>query len=277
MQKEELDKADIFKKLNMDAKKAREYKHHNQINLILKNRLNDIGRFFMEADLNHNGQMNYEKFEASLRKLGINENILTENDIKHLFQKNKHDDYSIDYRKLIDDLKSFTFIQEEAYREDGGQSLLFEQKQESNKLKMNLIKRATLSKLLLNDIDENLLNEDGTTKDGINIIDCRGLPVNQLQNYFEKSRKVVRSLKRYFPDKNEFKDHLIKTLKIDPEKLDNKSISKKELKKLIENLFNNFDDDKHLSKKDFQGFFSTFIYNKHGYTNFNEILYTIFE
>ena len=60
----------ILKKLESDAKKTRQNKHMNQVNLVLKNKFNLISIGLHSADLNKAGYVNFEKFEESIKRLG---------------------------------------------------------------------------------------------------------------------------------------------------------------------------------------------------------------
>jgi len=45
---------------------------------VLKNKLNELALNFVKSDPNKQGYINQEKFAENIRKLGINEKVITE-------------------------------------------------------------------------------------------------------------------------------------------------------------------------------------------------------
>ena len=57
----------------------------------------------------------FEKLEQTLKKLAISEKILTDDDIRNIFNQHKLDEHKFDYKGFIDKLKDFEFVPENLY------------------------------------------------------------------------------------------------------------------------------------------------------------------
>ena len=106
---------ELIKTLQRGANDARERQHQNQLNLILKNKLKEIGGSVKEADQLRQGFIVFEKLEQTLKKLAISEKILTDDDIRNIFNQHKLDEHKFDYKGFIDKLKDFEFVPENLY------------------------------------------------------------------------------------------------------------------------------------------------------------------
>jgi len=218
----------------------------NQVNLVLKNKIHQLVNGFLQADTNSVGYVSYEKFVENVNRLGINQHIVSDQDIRFLFNKFKRDDqHTINYKAFIDSLKNFRFSYEEMYTE------------------FNSTKKKK---------PEHLPEEI----EGFHIVDCRNLPYNRLLDYWGKTQRVNDAIKRYFPNKTDLNDYLSKTLQVDKDQVDKVYMNQQEMKNLVDSLFKNFDTS-YLMNSDFEGFLSSFIYNRHGYTNLKEFCRTVYE
>jgi len=254
MKIEEIYKGDdnLIKKLEKDAQRTRNNRHWNQVNLVLKNKLGQIISGLLAADTESLGYLSPEKFKEIIKRLSISENIVSEQDIKGLFEKYKHkDSMTINYKAFVDSLKNFSFDYESMYNEMSNSPLRFKE-------------------------DRRGITLPEETKEGVNIIDCRTLPYDQMLNYWGRSRRVSDDIKRYFPTKNDLQDYFSKCLKINKENVDDSYVSQKQLQKIVNHIFKNFDHSG-LSKEDFEGFLSSCLYNKQGYTNLQQVCRTVYE
>lgn len=249
----ERDDNNLIKKLEDNAKHSREVKHMNQTNLVLKNHINQIANNLLEADPNLAGYVNYEKFEEAIKKLAINESIVSGKDIKNLFEKYKSDPHTINYKSFLDVLRKFHFQYDEAYKEQEAPS--------SGRR---------------NSVHAVSTNEDGLNSNEIAIVDCRTLPYHSIVSYLGKTRRVNRAIKRFFPTKQDFYAYLSDTLHVEKDKVEEKYVNRRELKGLINGLFNNFDEGD-IVKSDFEGFLSSFLFNQQGDTNLHEVARLIYE
>lgn len=255
MQKDDIENNDLLTYLAEDARKAREAKHQNQIKMILKNRLQDLNNYLYVQDPNHTGEINYEKFSQCVRKLGINEQIILEKDIKELFEKHRINQHNTDYREVLRDLRDFRFEHDDVYQHH----------EES-------LKKKQKSHLGLTDQMFLIPAEKETP---VNIVDIRELPANTVAKFYDKNTRISRHLKRLFPTRKALEDYASEVLGAEKDKVANKAFSKTELKTFFDTIFNKV--DLNLTKRDLEGFFSTFMFNRHGLTDFNEIAYTIYE
>jgi hypothetical protein len=113
-------------------------------------------------------------------------------------------------------------------------------------------------------------------KDEPNILDCRELTCDQLTKNYERLTYISRALMDRFPDKESFKTHLATKLDLKEENLDNHNFTHQEFKNVMDNIIQSFGSLR-LKKHDIEGFYSSFLYNKHGYVNIQEIAKTLYE
>lgn len=224
---------------------------------MLKNRAQDLNNLFYAADPTHTGEIGYEKFEQCIRKLGINENVLLEKDVKKFFEKHRINQHNSDYRELLKDLRDFQFQYDEVYKHHI----------EGSPQEMKKPHRKSRSEPFIAPLT---LKEEKA-----DIVDIRELPANKIQSYYNKSRRVARHLKRLFPTKKQFEEFSAQLLSIEPDNVRNKPFSKTEVKNLFDTIFSKIDAN--FTKIDYEGFYSSFLYNQQGYTDLKEMTYTIYE
>ena len=113
-------------------------------------------------------------------------------------------------------------------------------------------------------------------KDDINIVDCRTLPYSTVYTYLGKKRRISRLIQKFFPRKEDLKTYFAQTLKISVDDTETHLLSKNEAKDAVLNLFKKLDIS-NLTNRDFEGFLSSFIYNKQNYTKMNDIVNGVYE
>jgi len=247
VQKEELAKTNIISQLQDDAKKAREIKRMNQLKLVLKNRIPDIRQAILELDRDRSGYVNHFKFEQALQRLRINQNIISSQDIADVFEKFKTDSTKLNYRDFLEHLQEYTFDYDKEYID-----LAITPKKKKH---------------------ANLSPEDFMPKT-LDIVDCRNLPLNMIENYYARSKKVGRAIQQFLPNKEALNEYVSKRLNI--QDAENGYVSMKEFKGLVKDMFNKF-EVKHIDQRDLEGFLSSILYNKHGMTTMKEVGHTIYE
>jgi len=252
LQKERLEDDNVIKRLEENARKARETKHMNQVTLILKNKLPEIALGFNLIDPNRKGYTTYDCFEQNIKKLGLDSHLISENDIKALFKKNTRDNHTINYRTFLENLKNFNFYYEEAYKEHENQP-------HSVEIKQYVSAPAPVKK-----------------EEGISIVDIKNVPYSTVYTFLGKKRRISRLIQKFFPKKQDLKTYFSQTLNLPLETAESHVLSQKEAKDAVMNLFKKLDIN-NLSNRDFEGFLSTFIYNKHHETEVKEILNGIYE
>lgn len=253
IQKEDIEKQGLLGYLQEDAARARQIKHENQVKLILKNRLSELNTNFFTEDQAQAGNVNYEKFEKVLKKLGISESVVTENDFKSIFERHKVDQHNMNYRGFLNELNDFKFNPDDIYKQ--------QVPKETSRPGLERSKTATTMYR--------------PRPDPIAVVDARNMPFPTLENFFTKNMRIGRHLKRLFPHKKDFMEYAAKALNVDTEKAKDQCLSNEELKTFFGSIFDKIDAN--FSKRDFEGFYSSFIYNRNGYTDLNEVGYTIYE
>ena len=217
-------------------KQAKEIKRANQVQLVFKNRVKDLKRVFEENDTNNTGLLNFEDFQEAVRKLRISDTVLCEQDIQEIYEKNKGENSKIEINSFLENLKNFNYDYQKADKE---------------------------------------LKSFQTPPKGPKIMDCRDLSFNQIENVHTKSRNVGKVIQKLFPTKADFTRYLEQTMNLSKDEVENLHVSKPQFNEIVDSLFNKF-DVKYLTPGDFQGFLTSVLYNKNGYTNFNEITNTIY-
>ena len=84
-------------------------RHHDQMNHILKNKLNQIARVCVDTDYRKNGHIDYKSLHHHLRQLGFSEKLLPDSDINFIFDKYKIDQETFNYPAFLRDLKDFDY------------------------------------------------------------------------------------------------------------------------------------------------------------------------
>ena len=105
------------------------------------------------------------------------------------------------------------------------------------------------------------------------MLDPRVQPVNTLELIFGKVQKVGRCLKRHFPKKHDLRAFLVEESS-KGERL--AKINRDRVKELLADRVKASSEDK-LSRRDWAGFYSAFVCNPDGETNFDEMLNLIYE
>ena len=255
IQREDIEKKNLLDYLQRDAKKSRQTKHENQVKMILKNKITELNNYLQAEDANSSGAINYEKLEKAVKRLRINANLITDEDCKTIFENHKIDQYKMDYKNFIQELNDFSFDPDKIYKQHHSKETAM--RSESTDRSKTLSMFST--------------RNDNT----IQIVDAREQPFPTLENFFYKTMKITRHLKRLFPKKSDFIEYAAKAFDSEPEKVKDKCLSKEEVKNFFNSIFNKIDAN--FTKREFEGFYSSFIYNKNGYTDFNEVGFTLYE
>ena len=254
VQRDEMDKQDLLGYLQEDAHKSRQIKHENHVKLILKNRLNDLNNGFHLVDTSKAGYINYERFEQVLKDLGINQKLVTEDDYKSLFEKFKENSLNTNYVNLLNELNEFKLDPDHMYKEQRAKSLT--------------ARSASTGHVRAHSIFN-------PPPEPTHVLDAREQSFPVLENVYLKKVRVARHLKRLFPKKEDFLAYAAKAFELEPEKATEKCLSKEDTKNFFDSIFNNIDAN--FTKRDFDGFFSTFIYNRNGFTDINELGFSLYE
>ncbi|KAL4473602.1 hypothetical protein ABPG74_022466 [Tetrahymena malaccensis] len=243
----------VMNKLRDDAKLSKQTRHHNQLNVILKNKLSSLKTYIFAADSLQQGFVSHEKFFEIVKKLAIPESIMSQEDIQFVFNRHKIDEHKFNYREFVDFLRDFTFVPEDIYVDPA----------ENEKKKSEKQKFLTA------------YNYEEDNK--INIFDSNSVNSWHLECIREKARRVFRIIERYLDSKESFDSFLMQQMKINNvEEFKTKQISKQSLTKAIENLFLNV-GDKEVKKDEVESFLSIFSYNNHDHTEAAKISRAIYE
>ncbi|CAD8204255.1 unnamed protein product [Paramecium pentaurelia] len=231
------DKNTAINILIQDAQQAHQRKHHNQINIMLKNRQLKLGQWLLEADEKQEGYISQKKFEEVVKKLRIDEKILSNDDIKELASNFKRDNQFIDYKQFITHLKQFQ-LKEEVY--DDPYAL---------KEKVELIKN----------------KQD---KQKINVFDLTKVNGWHLERMRYRANNMINKLKKYLPDKENFQEYL-------QEKINGDTINQKEFNKFVVQFLNSVNETHH--KFDIESLMSVIQFNQYNTQSKSEVLRILYD
>lgn len=211
-------------------------------------------------DSSQQGFINYERLSIILNKQGIPSTIMSDQDIKNIFNKYKIDEHKFNYKKFFNSLNEFKFVAEDI-------SSLKQQEEKAMQGSLTTLQRQIKQfKKVESEIP------------GIHVQDNHRVDHWGLSNIRSKAKKAFNIIKRYFPKKTEFNTYLSAQLGLKCESdLIGKQITRDKLCTILENIFLNFGESGNLPKMDFEGFLSVFDYNKHNYTKAEEIGFRIFD
>jgi Ca2+-binding EF-hand superfamily protein len=242
----------VIPELHHGVDRNHEVRHMNQLFMILKNRTNEMGANFLKEDQAANGFVNYQRFENVLKKLNINEQIMSDANIKWLYDKFKMDDFKLSYGPMLSSLKGFQYDPDKIYQEQ------YEQSGNGDDVPKLTRTESPVKK-----------------KPASQVLDVQKEQVHQIEKIFQRRQMVNRALQRYFPTKKDFTEFLGKELKVSPAEFDSKTIHHEDLSKIVQSFFGNFED--RLSRRDFDGFLSNYTYNKHGEVKLSEVTNSLYE
>jgi len=234
-----------------DLRNNKNLKHKNQVYLVLKNKFNDVAKSIIQVDHDKHKWINFHSFELAMKRLGISENAFSDKDIREIFDKYKTKEGRFFYKNFLEELRAFEFNYSQEYQEELPKKL-----QKHNSLPV--------------------LNTDLTLKEKYNVVDCRDISYTMTDSFFNKTKKIGRTLVRYLPKKDDLKAYFAHVLKVSPGDVENMQISRKQFIEVFDTMSNKFKLDT-LTKRDFEGFFSSILCNKLGYTDFAQISHTLYE
>ncbi|CAD8080654.1 unnamed protein product [Paramecium primaurelia] len=157
----------------------------NQVSLILKNKLSQLNNAFQELDPSKLGHVNFERFSEAIQKLQISEKIVNDEIIKKFYDKFKKDEYQIDYRNFLKNVKEFELQSQ------------YVQKEEK--------KQKPVMTISLNPLQQ---------EEKVHIFDCTKINSHHLNNLRQRATKMIKVLQRYLPEKNQFVEQILNPLKV---------------------------------------------------------------
>ena len=224
--------------------------------MVLKNRINELKTALHAVDRDKLGYINLSSFEEGLKRLRISEVIISDQDIKDLYDKFmikpiKMEPSKLDYKVFIDAVESSQF----------------EYAKERSNEETQALKRSNSAVGLRT--SESI---EGLSKG----ITCHKIPSHLMNPYFKKGKRIGQAIQRFFPTKESFHDYLSKVLEIPKDEIEKHPVDRKGLSGLFNNLFSKFDVT-NLRQDDFKCFLSCILYNKNGLTDFKEVQHTLYE
>ncbi|CAG9333669.1 unnamed protein product [Blepharisma stoltei] len=231
-------------------------KIQNELKIQLKEKINGLAAQLIRRDKNKTGKVNFEYFANILNNMDLPTSIANEKHWKLLYMDMGGNDEGLNYRDFIDKLNEFDQSNAARLEEIGPpvNPLI----QEYNKL--------------TNDTTDGFGKPPKQStmqyKGSLAIIDRQKAPVNQLDNIFLRARKIRQFLREGVDSQQKLNEELSQA------GIDNK-VSQEQLKDFVIAKLKEKQTFK-ITKKELEGFLSSYIYNKDGLALVEDITNNIF-
>ncbi|CAG9324461.1 unnamed protein product [Blepharisma stoltei] len=229
-------------------------KIQNELKIHLKEKINGLAAQFIRRDKNKSGKINFEYFANILNNMDLPTSVTNQKHWKLLYMDMGGNEGGLNYREFIGKLNDFDSRNAARLEEVGPpvNPLI----QEYNKLEAEQTHGKSPK--------HNTMQYKGS----LTIIDRQKAPVNQLDNIFQRARKIRQFLREGVESQEELNEDLAKAGfdgKVSQEQLKDFVISKLKEKQTIK-----------ITKKELEGFLSSYIYNKDGLASVPDITNNIF-
>lgn len=250
--------------LQESAKNMRASKRINQIKFVLKNHMKTFLKDLKRQDIEGSGQINHHNLEKVLKMMNISERVMDEADMQRLFGLYSKGTNKMDYVAMCEDIVNTRLDTDGNNVPVEAHSTVMHGANSNNlygeEIKQKFVKR--------------LQEMDFVDDQKIDFVDNRYMPENTLEASSKKMMKMRRFLKNYFPEQQQFTDHICKSWGLEEKDLGKKNIHQAEMKVLVESLLQNVGQK--VDKKTLEGFYGTFTYNKTGHVNMKEMVDIIY-
>jgi Ca2+-binding EF-hand superfamily protein len=249
---EEMELTDDFvAEITKDAKKLRKAKEKNQMKFVLQNTLGSLRKDFREQDKGRSREVDFMGFKKILLNQASLPGYMKENSeiIKELFDEfDTNKTGKVNYPEMLQGLFNFRYTEENDINYDLGPET------EYNYVSLRGARTSV------------------KTAPALTILDVQKIPENKMELVIDRTLKVARQLQSKYKSQAAFDKELKQNVKADSygnvsvEALEKYfiEICKEELAKHL------------LSRRDLEGFLSSFVYNRYKMTNINDITPQVF-
>lgn len=218
----------------------------NQLKSYLKDKIYGLAPQFSRKDKRKTGKITFEEFVNIMNNMDIPHTLSSEKNFKLLF-KEQSNELGLDYKNFLEDLDNFVPVQlpEEP-----------EKNEEAEKVEPNEQLKVFVSAPQVDPLKN------------LNVLNRQKVPVNQLENFFVRARKIRLFLRDSMENEKRLHEELLKIGKngvIELHQLKQFVIDKLQEKKTLK-----------VTKKELEGFLSSYIYNNDGVTPIEEVSKNVF-
>jgi Ca2+-binding EF-hand superfamily protein len=241
---------DIMRGIQNDAAKLKQMKDKKMFKYVLQKSLKELFKEFKEMDEEKTGEVDFKQFEkAILLKVQLPRYIKENNSLfVNLFEDQEVNDQGrINYNKFCKGLRNFRYLREADINIDLGQGKDEPIKTEERK-------------------------EEVKTGNQIHIFDIQKVPSHQLERIFTKTLKVTRILQAKFKTSESLATDLKGKVNADI----NGNIKSKDFEDYLLNTCKEELKKRKLSRRDLEGFLSSFVYSVHKTTDVNAVAPLVF-
>ena len=229
----------------------------NQLKSFLKEKIYGLIPQLTKKDKKKTGKINFEEFVNVMNNMDVPHTLSSEKTWYLLF-KESADGTGLDYKNFLKNIENYN-------------PPIITEKIEKNDKNEKIVKIEEIE-----DIEENKeINESETSEKPktdplkqLNVLNRQKVPVNQLENFFLRARKI----RLFLRDSTENEKTLMEELK---SRTENNVISLEDLKNFVIDKLQQKKTLK-ITKKELEGFLSSYIYNKDGVTPIDEVSKNVF-
>ena len=226
-------------------------KIQNELKIFLQENIRGFGPQFLKLDKHRKRKVKFEQFTDILNNMDLPPFLCTEKNYKTLYEELGGDREGINYQEAVEKLKNF----------DSFNAIRLEVEQLPSEHQSEHQEIPQLEELTQSS------QTSYSYYQKLDVLDRQKVPVNQLENIFLRARKVRQFLRENFSDKNQLQAEL--------QELSGNKISMNQLKDFVLEKVQQQNTVK-LSKKELEGFLSSYIYNKDTLTPTDEVVEHIF-
>ncbi|KAL4512930.1 hypothetical protein ABPG72_017615 [Tetrahymena utriculariae] len=258
----EITSPELQRKLRKQIQVENDNRNEKKLNFVLKNKITQLLNNFWINDYKQTGVINQKTFKEIIRrKVDLSENIISDQEIQQVYQKYQNTDKTdaFNYKQFVKDLRQFNYAE----------------KQENQQNTVDLVNESMKQTNFYKSLIQKHKKEENPTE-----FNLKEVYINDIQNDnpshidWMKSRadKLSRHIQKFFNSEKEFQQYLEQQI---PDNQDKAQIHKSELLKTFKGMFDQ--TDLKFQKRDYEGIMEMFQYNKHGYTNLDDIPKIIYQ
>lgn len=243
----------LMKSLKESTVRRSQEKIVDQLKMFTQKNLNNIAKDLLNIDEDRKYKVEKEEFERVLRyRINLPESLKQDPQILTSFIDRYSDDDKVNYQQFMEELRGFQFKSDVP---EGAHSI--------SGTALPSYSSATVEPDYNSHISRN----------NFVVLDSRKVPQNQLDAIEKRTLAVHRHLRKKFPKAKEFNNKLSGLVKIEKRG----TIDVNQLRDAIVEICDDELTEQKLVKRDIEAFLSSYLFNQHGHTKYNDIVPKIYK
>ncbi|EAR93445.2 EF hand protein (macronuclear) [Tetrahymena thermophila SB210] len=258
----EISSPELQRKLRKQIQVEDDTRNEKKLNFVLKNKITQLLNNFWINDYKQTGVINQKTFKEIIRrKVDLSENVISDQEIQQIYSKYQNTDKTdaFNYKQFVKDLRQFNYAE----------------KPETEQNTVDVVNESMKQTNVYKNLMQKYKKEENPTE-----FNLKEVFINDIQNDnpshidWMKARadKLSRHIQKFFNNEKEFQQYLKQQI---PDNQDKGQIHKSELLKTFKGMFDQ--TDLKFQKRDYEGIMEMFQYNKHGFTNVDDIPKIIYQ